>query len=45
MDETEERFGKVYAARYGHELDALTIDLPVPEMRAGWGLVIGMARQ
>jgi hypothetical protein len=45
MDEAEERLGKVYAARYRHELDALTIDLPVPEMRAGWGLVIGMARQ
>jgi hypothetical protein len=45
MDETEERLGKVYAARFRHELDALTIDLPAPEMRAGWGLVIGMARQ
>jgi Domain of unknown function (DUF1707) len=45
MDETEERLGMVYTARFRHELDALTIDLPTPQVRSGWGLVIDMARR
>jgi hypothetical protein len=45
MDETEARLAQVYAARHRHELDALTADLPAPDVRTGWGLVIALARQ
>lgn len=45
MEETETRLAEVYAARYRHELDALTADLPAPDVRTGWGLVIALARQ
>jgi hypothetical protein len=43
MEETETRLAEVYAARYRHELDALTADLPAPDVRAGWGLVVALA--
>lgn len=33
LDETEERLGSVYAAKYLDELDALTADLPAEEPR------------
>jgi hypothetical protein len=40
MDETEERLGRVYAARYHHELDALKADLAAPNPSpVGWALV------
>jgi hypothetical protein len=45
MEETEERLGKVYAARYRHELEAFTADLPAVTKPAGWGLVFAMARE
>jgi hypothetical protein len=45
MEETETRLGQVYAARYRHELEALTADLPAPDARTGWGLVIALARR
>jgi hypothetical protein len=45
MEETETRLAEVYAARYRHELDALTADLPAPDVRTGWGLVVALARQ
>jgi hypothetical protein len=43
MEETETRLAEVYAARYRHELDALTADLPAPDVRTGWGLVVALA--
>lgn len=45
MEETEERLGRAYAARYGHELDDLVTDLPRAAAPAGWMLVAAMARQ
>jgi hypothetical protein len=46
MEETEERLGQAYAARYHHELEALTTDLaaanPSP---AGWALVATQFRR
>ncbi len=37
MDETDERLTAAYAARYGHELDALVHDLPRAKAFAGAG--------
>lgn len=46
MDEVEERLAKTYAARYRHELDALTADLPpVPPATSGWPAIVTLARQ
>jgi hypothetical protein len=50
MDELEERLTRVYAARYGHELDVLVLDLPRAKTfgagafspTAGWGAVLAM---
>jgi hypothetical protein len=45
MDELEERLSGAYAARYGHELDALVADLPDPTPRQtapGWRAVLLM---
>lgn len=40
MAEVEERITEVYSVRYRHELDALTADLPAPEVQrtpaSGW---------
>lgn len=45
MDEVEERLTTVYAARYQHELDAATADLPVPAGPAtGWRAVVDQLR-
>jgi hypothetical protein len=44
MEETEDRLGEVYAARYRHELEALTADLPATRP-AGWKSVFAMARE
>ena len=38
MDELDERITRAYAARYGHELDALVVDLP----RAKGAVVAGL---
>ncbi|TVT24336.1 DUF1707 domain-containing protein [Amycolatopsis acidiphila] len=44
LSEVEERLEQVYAARYRHELDALTTDLPsAPEPRTGWAAIVAMA--
>lgn len=43
MDEMDERLTAAYAARYGHELDALVRDLPranALRMPAGWPAVL-----
>jgi type VI protein secretion system component VasK len=41
MDEVEERLAAVYAARYQHELDATTADLPAATSKAsGWRTVL-----
>jgi hypothetical protein len=45
MDEVEERLAKTYAARYRHELDALTADLPPVAATSGWPAVVTLARQ
>jgi hypothetical protein len=42
MAEVEERLAKTYAARYRHELDGLTADLPEPAP-AGWRPILTMA--
>jgi Domain of unknown function (DUF1707) len=44
MEETEERLGQTYAARYHHELDTLTADLAAPSP-VGWALVFATARR
>src|SRR5690349_10384108 len=48
MDELEERLTRVYAARYGHELDVLILDLPAATRfgsgsASGWLAVLAMA--
>jgi hypothetical protein len=48
MDELEERLTRVYAARYGHELDVLVLDLPSATrsgsgIASGWLAVLAMA--
>jgi hypothetical protein len=52
MDELEERLTRVYAARYGHELDVLVLDLPAGALSgagfgaglaSGWLAVLAMA--
>jgi hypothetical protein len=41
MAELEERLSAVYAARYRHELDLVSVDLPRPAAaRAGWTAVL-----
>ena len=40
MDETDERLTAAYAARYGHELDALVHDLPRARSFHGWPAVL-----
>jgi hypothetical protein len=46
MEETEERLGQAYAARYDYELEALTTDLtPANPSPAGWALVATQFRQ
>jgi hypothetical protein len=45
IDEVEERLAKTYSARYRHELDAVTADLPAPSVTTGWGRVVTLARQ
>lgn len=46
MDEAEERLGQVYAARYHHELEALTADLALPSPSpVGWALVFATVRR
>ncbi|MDN5917955.1 MAG: DUF1707 domain-containing protein [Pseudonocardia sp.] len=44
MEETEERLGQAYAARYRRELAALTADLPAAEPPHGWHLIAATAR-
>lgn len=44
VDEAEERLTAVFAARYSDELDAVTADLPAPDIRGGWSSVIALAR-
>ena len=48
MDELEERLTRVYAARYGHELDVLVLDLPSSTtsgsgIASGWLAILAMA--
>jgi hypothetical protein len=45
MDEVEERLAKTFAARYRHELDAVTADLPAGGVTTGWGSIVTLARQ
>ncbi|MEV5721709.1 DUF1707 domain-containing protein [Amycolatopsis mediterranei] len=46
MAEVEERIARVYAARYRHELAAITADLPpVPDAVTGWRPVVAAARR
>jgi uncharacterized protein DUF1707 len=45
MDEVEERLAKTYAARYRHDLDAVTADLPAASVTTGWGSIVALARQ
>jgi hypothetical protein len=44
MDELDERLSRVYAARYGHELDALVLDLPRATRwgAGGWLAILAM---
>ncbi|MDY7086589.1 MAG: DUF1707 domain-containing protein [Actinomycetota bacterium] len=44
MNELDERITAAYAARYGHELDALTLDLPQPGTSAATVLATSWAR-
>ncbi|GIJ50595.1 hypothetical protein Val02_74810 [Virgisporangium aliadipatigenens] len=44
MDELDERVTAAYAARYGHELDALVLDLPRSETSAAAVLATSLAR-
>ncbi|GHF83919.1 hypothetical protein FHX82_005734 [Amycolatopsis bartoniae] len=43
MDEVEDRLARTYAARYRHELEAITADLPRDATPAGWGAVLALA--
>jgi hypothetical protein len=46
LDEVEERLAKIYTARYRHELDAITGDLPSSaEIATGWRPIVTMVRQ
>jgi hypothetical protein len=46
IDEVEERLAKIYEARYRHELDAVTADLPATETTAsGWRPIVVLVRQ
>ncbi|UIJ63845.1 DUF1707 domain-containing protein [Amycolatopsis acidiphila] len=46
MDEVEERLVQVYTARYRHELEATSADLPAPAAAsAGWRPIATMARR
>ncbi|HEY0454562.1 DUF1707 domain-containing protein [Actinophytocola sp.] len=45
MAEVEERLATTYAARYRHELDAVTADLPSANTAAGWGAILTVARR
>lgn len=50
MDEVEARLTEVYAVRFRHELEALTADLPAPDVRrapaSGWrGIFEAIRRQ
>jgi hypothetical protein len=45
MEEVEERLAKTFAARYRHELDAVTADLPAVGATTGWGSIGTLARQ
>jgi hypothetical protein len=46
LEEVEERLAKIYSARFRHELDAITADLPFPQVAAtGWRPILTMARQ
>ena len=46
LDEVEERLAKIYTARYRHELDAITGDLPSSaEIPTGWRSIVTMVRQ
>jgi hypothetical protein len=45
LHEVDERLEKIYAARYRHELDEITADLPSPAPTAtGWRTIVTMAR-
>jgi hypothetical protein len=45
LEEVEERLAKIYSARFRHELDAVTADLPLPlEAATGWRPILTMAR-
>jgi uncharacterized protein DUF1707 len=43
MEELEERLSAIYAARYRHELAAVSADLPQPTEHAGWTAVLTLA--
>jgi hypothetical protein len=45
MDEVEERLAKTYAARYRHDLDAVTADLPLVAATSGWPAIFTLTRQ
>ncbi|NKQ52666.1 DUF1707 domain-containing protein [Amycolatopsis sp. K13G38] len=45
LEEVEERLTSTYAARYRHELDDLTADLPAAPARTGWPVVLALAAQ
>jgi hypothetical protein len=45
LEEVEERLATVYAARFRHELDAVTADLPSPATpTTGWRPIVTMTR-
>jgi hypothetical protein len=43
MEELEDRLTTIYAARYRHELAAVSADLPGPSSGTGWGAVLTLA--
>ncbi|HEV7974402.1 DUF1707 domain-containing protein [Amycolatopsis sp.] len=45
IDEVEQRLTEIYAARYRHELDAITSDLPPADQASSWGTVFTLARR
>jgi hypothetical protein len=46
LDEVDERHARIYSARFRHELDVLTADLPTSAAaETGWHPVITMARR
>jgi len=45
MDDVEERLALVYSARYQHDLDAITADLPATTTSAGWRAIATAARR